>query len=151
VGWFFDDNGETVLDLRFLNQAISETDAQFVLFVNSVPVSENVTANQLMNLIHDGSFPNLVTALQTGRAHILKEAQYLAGLEKSWLTQNGKAALATLDLVLFKGASLYESFQDTGLDAYYGLVVAGPNSHRLTGREMRSPVLIHSPKNHSCH
>ncbi len=150
VGWFFDDNGETVLDLHFLNAVLDQTPAELIFFVNSLPVSENTNYDQLVALVHDGSYPFLSAALRDGRARIVAEAMYLAAFERAWLSSRTLHELDRTDYVLFKGANLYESFQDEGLDAYYAFVVASPNSLRLTARNLWEPILVHSPPDHTC-
>lgn len=150
VGWFFDDNGETVLDLRFLNAVLDQTPVELTLFVNSLPVSENTNYGQLVALVHDGSYPLLSAALRDGRARIVVESMHLAAFERAWLSPRTLHELDRTDYVLFKGANLYETFQDEGLDAYYAFVVASPNSLRLTSRDLWAPILVHSPPDHTC-
>jgi hypothetical protein len=151
LGWIFDDNGESILDLLFLERALEETPVDLVMICNAVPVSENITGQQLRRAIMAGGFRFLERAICDGRASIFEEPQYLAGLEPAWLRPATRAAFHGMDYALLKGANIYESFQDPGLDAYYGFVVLSPNSIRLTDRVGGEPVLIHSPRGHVCH
>ncbi len=151
LAWIFDDNGETMFDLLFLEKVLRETATQLVLVANATAVSENITTTQLRRQLDAGAFPSLRAALATGRASLVEERQLMPGLEPVWLRAATRSALSRVGPVLCKGANLYETFQLPDLDAYYAFVVLGVNSVRLTGRDTYTPVLLHSPKGHRYH
>lgn len=147
--WVLDDNGETIFDLRFLDQLLLERPLELTLLTNSTALSENSTTAQVLELLP--RFPELWRASRQGALRVISEDQRFTALEPARCRPGTMTALRSADLVLFKGINLYEVFRDTGINAFYAFTVAGPNAMRLTSAELGEPIMIHIPRDGGGH
>ncbi len=141
--WVFDDNGESVVDLKFLDSLCLTAPISLTLLVNERSVSDNIPADLVHEWIQRTDCVALEEGLRSGRVKLIAENDGCPSFEPARLSRAGRDAVKRATACVCRGVALFETFQLIRKDTYFGFVTSSPFSVDKTGQARGTPVLIH--------